>query len=161
MVSVVSDIRKSSYFGGYNDRGDAELLYPISQVHLVMDKSLSVGRVYQVPIPTQQYEDYHLAVDDEEELGLDGGACGCDCPHCAACRGNHAAKLPANFYVLSVPDDLYRRVLDEICDSKQMPCGMFFCGHHEDVSRPSIWIPVTIIILLFGGMGAAAFLLSS
>ena len=165
MMSVVSDIRKSAFFSGYNESGDAQLHYPISQVHLVMgDKSLTPGRLYQVPIDPEAFEDYHQTAEDVS-LGFGGGAgggpaCGCSCAHCLACQGKQSL-LPPNYYAVAVQEDLYRRVLDEICASKSMPCGLFFCGHHEDVSRPSIWIATIVVVMLFTGMGWAAVAVSA
>lgn len=160
MFSVVSDIRKSRFFAGYHESGHAKLSFPISQVHLVMDKSLVSGRFYQVPVDTEIYEDYHLSAEDLS-LGFEGThACGCPCSHCAGCRGKHEL-LPPSYYAIAVEDDLYRRVLDEICESRSMPCGLFFCGHHEDVSRPSILLAVLPIVSLLGTMGYLAYAMQS
>jgi len=40
-------------------------------------------------------------------------------------------------------------MLDEVSESKSMPCGLFFCGHHEDVRYPSIMIAVGIVAMMF------------
>ena len=50
---------------------------------------------------------------------------------------------------MSVDSDLYRRMMDEVIQSKTMPCGLFFCGHHEDVRFPDIKIAVAIVSLVF------------
>lgn len=59
---------------------------------------------------------------------------------------------------MTVNDDLYRRIFDEISASQSMPCGLFFFGHHEDVSQPSILIAGTIVFLVIVAMMAATIL---
>jgi hypothetical protein len=42
--------------------------------------------------------------------------------------------LPDARYVLNVDDDLFKRVLSEIADSRSYPCGLFYCGRQlEDI----------------------------
>jgi hypothetical protein len=77
-----------------------------------------------------------------------GGGCACTCNNCTSCTGKKA-MLPPRTYALGVQDDIYRRVLSEISESRSMPCGLFFCGHHEDVSHPSICIAVVLVAALF------------
>lgn len=163
LMSYRSDIRKSTYFREYDSgTGQATLSYPNAWVHLAMSPSLEPGRVYAVPVPTSVYDDYFLALQEQEDgsLGFDFdlgnlNGCDCDCAQCATCRGK-AALLPPRFYALGVREDLYRRVLDEICRSRNMPCGLFFCGFHEDVSRPSILLAVAVVACLLVAMAAAA-----
>jgi len=68
---------------------------------------------------------------------------------------NSIIKPPS--YLLPVSAKVYKRMVGEISDAHYMPCGLFFCGHHEDVSHPSIAIAVAIVILLFGFMAYVAF----
>eukprot|EP00538_Stauroneis_constricta_P011152 CAMPEP_0119557760 /NCGR_PEP_ID=MMETSP1352-20130426/9313_1 /TAXON_ID=265584 /ORGANISM="Stauroneis constricta, Strain CCMP1120" /LENGTH=665 /DNA_ID=CAMNT_0007604901 /DNA_START=113 /DNA_END=2113 /DNA_ORIENTATION=+ len=68
--------------------------------------------------------------------------------------------LPPPQYVLSVDESIYRRILGEISESQNMPCGLFFCGHHEDVAYPSIWIAVVIVSILFLLMAYASMVTS-
>lgn len=181
MISIVSDIRKSVFFGGIHEKsGKVQLNYPFGNVHLLpiereMDdlvnkgsKSLQLGRLYKVTIDDEEFEEYHRAAEDSSWLGdyeddMSHGFCGgerrcrCDCPNCATCSHKAGGLLPPNFFCLTVEDDIYQRVLDEICASQQMPCGLFFCGHHEDVSRPSIVIALCFVLALFGAMGLVAF----
>ena len=186
MVSVVSDISKSAFFAGVTDRGQVQMLYPTEHVRLIMQKSLPRGHVFCHPIDPSIYEAYHLAaeeiqqlqwenVEDEEDPCIASSSslqqhqhhgpqspykslqCRCRCNNCAGCTGK-TQLLPAHHYVINVPDDIYQRLLDEICASQEMPCGLYFCGHHEDVSTPSIWIAATIVLTLFSTMGAVAYL---
>ena len=88
--------------------------------------------------------------------------CHCTCPNCTTCvhRSSHSgASLlgqSTGTYCLAVEDTIYRRVLDEVCASQSMPFGLFFCGHHEDVSRPSITIAIAIVFVLLGTLGTIA-----
>jgi hypothetical protein len=210
MVSVVSDIRRSAFYGGIEEStGRVKMHYPLENVHLVpvlkesdlnsssrvfrgvdpraeadeLDAAgdeyypLRVGRLYKVNICNEEYEHYHLvasgenmswSLDDDDDDNNDGGMyndfagsgkkkCRCACANCATCE-HRPSVLPPNYFCLAVDDDLYSRVLDEICESQQMPCGLYFCGHHEDVARPSIFIAVTALTLLFVVMGSVAFL---
>ena len=125
---------------------------------------LTVGRLYgDVPVnAVQYYEDYVQISDDLENGGAPqwesleanprhpgaGGLCGCQCANCNACIGKQEL-LPPDNYVLPVSDDIYKRMIGEISESRNMPCGLFYCGHHEDVSHPSIRIAGTIVIILF------------
>jgi hypothetical protein len=269
-VSYVTDIRQSEYFSHYTQRGQAQLNFPSSRVHLIMNQQdleghddsyhysstapeqqrhrksraqtsppeetserslllppppppppplpdrwtpespdrksskagryhpptkhrsspaepLPVGKLYQVTIPHEAYENYHLDWEEEEDdefdddedddddflLAFDGGAkkgCRCKCPTCKrSCRYRSDGQqqqhqhppLPPCYYAMAVPDDLYRRVLDEIVLSREMPCRLFFCGQYEDVDRPSIGIAVVVIVSLFLLMGTAAYVLQS
>lgn len=168
LMSYRSDIRKSTYFEEFDTRtGRAKFTYPNSMVHLVMDegRSLVYGHVYSVPVPANVYEEYFMALQEQEDgsfsFDYDLGNmkfCGCECIHCAACRGK--IELPPRFYAISVRDDLYRHVVDEICLARSMPCGLFFCGHHSDVSRPSIFIAVVVVAILLTAMVIVALILA-
>jgi hypothetical protein len=89
--------------------------------------------------------------------------CHCKCPHCTTCV-HRSSKYGASVlgqstgtYCLAVEDTIYRRILDEVCASQSMPFGLFFCGHHEDVSRPSITIAISIVLVLLGTLGTMAY----
>jgi hypothetical protein len=189
MKSIVSDIRKSTFFNVNEKTGEAQLSFPHERVHLILvneaaaardihigpqqfrsctlNQSLKMGRLYQVPANEEEFEAYHLASACEDPSGLLYGGyvldmdafeyCRCRCFHCTNCTEKKNGKLSANYYCLTVDDGLYRRLLDEISSSQTMPCGIFFCGHHEDVRRPSICIPVVILVLFFGSMALSAF----
>ena len=89
--------------------------------------------------------------------------CHCNCPNCTTCvhrsstSGASLLGQGTGTYCLAVEDTIYRRILDEVCASQNMPFGLFFCGHHEDVSRPSITIAVAIVVVLLGTLGTIAF----
>lgn len=182
MVSIVSDIRKSAFYSENHEaktNGRIQLNFPSSYVHLGMSKSKKL-RLFQVAVDQEQYEAYHRVADesfswlgddddDEDDLNLDleyssppkKKKCQCQCPNCTSCQNKQKFALGPNYYLLTVPDNLYRSVVDEICASRSMPCGLFFCGHHEDVSRPSIGIATAIVLILFGTMAFAAYILQA
>jgi len=99
--------------------------------------------------------------------------CGCECPACYhGCTGRTLKngrrhdtlnnkdpfqKLPRATFALAVDENIYKQVLDEIDLESSMPCGLFYCGHHEDVDHPSIFIPVIILLTLFLAMVYVAF----
>lgn len=179
MVSVVSDISKSAFFGGVSETGNVQMHYPTEHVRLIMQESLPRGHVFCHPTDDAVYEAYHAAaeeiimqqwenVDEDDDLGLNmqhgslqhnnpykSLQCHCRCNNCAGCTGK-TRLLPRQNFVINVPNDIYRRLLDEISESQAMPCGLYFCGHHEDVSNPSIMIATGIVVTLFILMGVAA-----
>lgn len=188
MMSVVSDISKSAFFGGVTDSGQVQMHYPTEHVRLIMQGSLPRGHVFCHPIDPLAYENYHLIAEEVQLLQWEhieddpfdslpeGGRsrsgssgafnphkslqCRCRCNNCAGCTGK-ANLLPQHHFVINVPDDIYRRLLDEVVASSEMPCGLYFCGHHEDVSNPSIWIALSIVLTLFLLMGTAAYVTGS
>jgi hypothetical protein len=56
-----------------------------------------------------------------------------------------------------VDANIYKKVVGEISDAHGMPCGLFFCGHHEDVAHPSISIAMVVVAILFLSMAYIAF----
>lgn len=151
MGSYVTDITRSALYRGASETGVATFHLPKDNVHIVMDPTLHPGSIYKIPSvdENERFINYYLVAsggdhywqdlldDDDEEQG--------------------ANILPDNTYALSVGDDLYRRLFEEVSSSQCMPCGLFFCGHHEDVDKPSIVIALVIVCLLLVGMGALAF----
>jgi hypothetical protein len=126
---------------------------------------LQLGRLYKVPIAENEFEQYHRVAQDfdldSDDLNIDlwdEAKCRCDCAHCVSgcVYRQDGGVLPTNYFCLTIADDIYRRLLDDISDSQQMPCGLYFCGHHEDVSRPSIVIAVSVLVLVFVTMGLLA-----
>jgi hypothetical protein len=182
MVSVVSDISKSHFFAGVTDGGQVQMHYPAEHCRLIMQPTLPRGNVFCHPTDPAVYEAYHMAAEEVQQLQLEhmdddedddlphyGGPsagvapqnpyrsldCHCRCQNCAGCTGKHQL-LPIKNYVINVPDDIYARLFDEIIEAQVMPCGLYFCGHHEDVSNPSIMIATVIVALLFISMGLVA-----
>jgi len=88
----------------------------------------------------------HFHTEEIDLPNVDSG-CRCECDNCNDCYSRRK-PLPPTYYVMSIKSDIYRRMFDEVSESKSMPCGLFFCGHHEDVRYPSIMIAVTMVVLL-------------
>lgn len=152
---------------------------PSQDPYVPHEALMELGQLYKVGDSTKDYEKYHRATDDDfswlDEDGYFDNAsshhdyshsnagenhCQCECQYCMSCS-NKSSTLPQNYFCLAVEDNLYRKVVDEICSSSQMPCGLFFCGHHEDVSRPSIFIAIFVVGVLFLSMGAIAYEMQS
>merc|ERR1712238_155831 len=57
-------------------------------------------------------------------------------------------------YVLPIEEDLYQRILQEISDSHNSPCGLYHCcnASSKDGSHPHICIAVGILLVLFTGL---------
>jgi hypothetical protein len=176
-VSVVSDIRKSSFYSGYNaNTGNFEIHYPRENLHLSTSKDLHPGWIYAAQVDTEAFEDYHRSSEesmlwegeDLNNLGYRKFSCQCLACHqgCTGHEANHKSlkakdtfrALPRTTFVLAVEGCIYKRVLDEISQANGMPCGLFFCGHHEDVDRPSISIALVLVLILVIAMGRMAYL---
>jgi hypothetical protein len=190
LVSMRSNIAKSSMFAGVDEEGRPLLYYPYEAVRLVMipdhEKQerkgrdddtaeqedhlpLTIGHLY-VDEPGNMddfYEDYHR-ISDELEQGMTPQWESLDTHPLRKnkkleCEGyltqeDTKEALPPTNYVFAVSDDIYRRMFSEVADAQSMPCGLFFCGHHEDVDYPSVWIPTTLVIILFGTLLYLSFL---
>eukprot|EP00536_Pseudo-nitzschia_multiseries_P004649 jgi/Psemu1/302719/fgenesh1_kg.78_\ len=108
------------------------------------------------------YEEYHRVSDELEQQGTTPQWESLDIHPLKSKKGegagfNKQEMLPPTNYVLAVSDDIYRRMFSEVSSARTMPCGLFFCGHHEDVDYPSVWIPGTMVIILFGTLLALAY----
>jgi len=202
MVSMRSNIAKSSLFGGVDEEGRPLLYFPYEAIRLVMipdpekrgenstKKSrgrqkrytelsdedtaeqenhlpLTIGYLYSdVPNNIEDYyEDYHR-VSDYMEQGLTPQWESLDTHPLRKKKGQATEDLitgkedvlPPSNYVVAVSDDIYKRMLSEIADAQGMPCGLFFCGHHEDVDYPSALIPTVLVLILFATLLYLSFL---
>ena len=90
------------------------------------------------------FQNYHITVEDEVE------------PHFSfECQCNNRSprkQLPPSYYVMAVDADIYQRMIDEVSESMTMPCGLFYCGHHDDVDHPSIRIAMVGVTITFSVM---------
>lgn len=142
-----------------DDDSELERLYNVDEV-----PPLTRGHLYaEHPANLDElYEEYHR-LSEEMEMGMDQK----DQPgweslekrsskEGATLTGTILPLPPAN-YALAVGDDVYQRMFKEVAESRTMPCGLFFCGHHEDVRYPSIWIATTLVLVLFLGLFYLAF----
>lgn len=57
-------------------------------------------------------------------------------------------------YALTVNSDIYRRILNEIHDSKNVPCGLYFCCHGGDGAHTGVshndYVDITLAWVLLG-----------
>jgi hypothetical protein len=158
--SVVSDISRSAFYKEKTSSGKVRFHAPADRIRLVTDTDLEAGHLYRVRADDEEdgYIQYTLQSEEAGDFPLmDDDGCGCECNACVRCQHKMEQMLLSVNYELRVPDNLYQRVLGEISDSKQ-PCGIFFCGHHEDVDRPSILIAVVMVAIVFGALLAGTFL---
>lgn len=120
------------------------------------------GCVYKralVENESDYFQDYHLEPLDDNASAVvipTTAECQCACPNCENCHGRRK-PLPPSYYVMAVDADIYRRMFDEVAESMNMPCKLFYCGHHEDVDYPSIGIAVVGVVVLFAVMLWVAF----
>lgn len=155
--SYVADLSKSALFR-MDENGVVRFHAPKDQVTLVLDRELPEGYVYCHNRPDQyeRYEEYYLFGSTESYWLEDDEGCNCKCDACVHCTNRDEDLLPQLHFSIVVKDDLYQRMLTEVSDAQTSPCGLFFCGHHEDIAQPSIWIAVGVVLLVFGGMAYVA-----
>jgi len=191
MVSMRSNIAKSSMFAGVDGEGRPLMYYPYEATRIVTIPNkkkkkyggdiefsdedtaeqedylpLTIGHLYaDNPVNMNEYyEEYHRVSDDLEQQGFTPQWESLDThPLRNKKIGGEGAGfdkqqiLPPTNYVQAVSDDIYRRMFSEVSSAQTMPCGLFFCGHHEDIDYPSVWIPGTLVIILFGTLFALAY----
>lgn len=177
---------KSALVRGVTAEGMIQYQLPKDSFRLLVDNQLQEGAVYRRKLIDDEDDMYlefhtvedtfgdnqhdrHCAVDVEDPFGnllvhngggngapCDGRACKCQCERCKRCLDKQK-RLPPDLYVMSVDSSIYRRMLDEIIESRAMPCGLFFCGHHEDVRYPDIRIAIVAVMMLFSFLFWVAF----
>ncbi len=146
--SVTTNMAKSALFRGVTAKGTLQLQLPKDAFRVLIDSQLEAGCVYKRKLVDNEDEvfvDYHTV---EEGHPLEHSACVCTCANCQRCN-EKVKRLPPDLYVMAVDNTLYRRILDEIIDSETMPCGTYFCGHHEDVRHPDVKIAAAIVFVVF------------
>ena len=52
-------------------------------------------------------------------------------------------------YILTVDDDLYKRLIKEISDSVHLPCGLYYCCQESQSSRVSIGVAIFLLSIVF------------
>jgi len=148
--SVTTNMAKSALFKGVTDTGRIRLQLPKDSFRILMDCQLEAGSVYKRALVED--EDKFFIEFHEEEVHDDdldpNNACHCTCDGCNRCHEKQK-RLPPDLYVMAVDSTIYRRMLDEVIESRDMPCGTFFCGHHEDVRHPDITIAALIVAFVF------------
>jgi len=147
---VTTNMSKSSMLKEVSDKGVVRMQLPKDQFRLLSDRDLETGTVYKrvlVDDEDEYYQDYHMT-PLEDLPAARASDCQCTCENCTRCH-TRTKQLPPTHYVMAVKSDIFRRMFDEVSASKSMPCGLFFCGHHEDVRHPSVTIAIVIVSILF------------
>ena len=135
----ITDLQHSSLF--YEQNGRLLMRLPRDQVRLVMDSDLESGivSVEQWRSPDDTETSSYSVISQQQQQ-----------------QSEYVTKPPLR-YVMTVPDDLYRRVVSEMSYQLQPPCWGFFkcCHFHGDGERADIGFALVILtvvlILLFIG----------
>jgi len=150
---VTTNMSKSSMLKEVTYDGVVRMQLPKDQFRLLSDRDLETGTVYKrvlVDNEEEYYQDYHMTPLEDLPAARTSD-CLCTCESCTRCHGR-TKQLPPTHYVMAVKSDIFRRMFDEVSASKSMPCGLFFCGHHEDVRHPSVGIAIVIVSILFAAL---------
>mmetsp|Transcript_6545 Transcript_6545/g.14795 ORF Transcript_6545/g.14795 Transcript_6545/m.14795 type:complete len:520 (-) Transcript_6545:237-1796(-) len=152
---VMTDMTKSALFKGVTNKGVVKLQLPKDNFRLLSDCDLESGCVYKRALVDNEddyFQDYHTTINDTVESAFHPTSeCKCTCTNCQRCHSRRK-QLPPSYYIMSVSSDIYRRMFDEVSESMNMPCGLFYCGHHEDVDYPNIGIAVVGVVIIFAVM---------
>lgn len=121
----VLDVKHSSLF--YEQDGKLLMKLPRDQMRLMMDNDLEPGIV-----SVQQWrkaEDQYQGLTSVSQMEM----------------------TPPLKYVLTVPDDLYRRVVSEMSYRLMPPCWGFFkcCHYHDDHEHADIRLALVILTVTF------------
>jgi hypothetical protein len=146
---AVTDMTKSVLYKGITNRGVVKLQLPKDNFRLLIDRDLESGCVYKrdlVENENDYFQEYH-------NITIDTGVFEQHQQH----RPIRPPLLPPMYYVMAVDSDIYQRMLDEVSESRSSPCGLFYFGHHKDVSYPSIAIAAVSLAIVFSLMLWATF----
>ena len=157
------ETRESTGGRRYSDQSDDDTAE--QEDHL----PLEIGHLYSdEPVDIDDYYEAYHRISDELEQGLAPQWESLDAHPLSKLRRSGSdgqltqddkqGLLPPTNYVVAVSDDIYRRIFSEVSDAQTLPCGLFFCGHHEDVDTPSALIPTALVIILFGTLFYLAYL---
>ena len=135
VISVTTDMAKSSLFKGVTDTGRIQLQLPKDSFRILMDRQLEAGYVYKRKL-----------VDNEDEFFVEFHTLDETYPVNSI---ENQKRLPPDLYVMAVDSTIYKRMLDEVIASRAMPCGSYYCGHHADVRHPDITIAALAVAVLF------------
>lgn len=144
--SVTTDLAKSALVADVTETGRIRFQLPKDSFRMLMDSQLEAGCVYKRKLLDDEdaaFLEFHT-VEEGGPFSLEHGNCHCTCERCTRCHDKQKS-LPPDLYVMAVDSTIYRRMLDEVNASRTMPCGTFFCGHHDDVRHPDITIAALIV----------------
>jgi len=141
--STKASTSKSTSAIGYHERDEN------NNPNLDIEQSVNQRSLMKSSDEYSSFKDSSKNSNDEDEISLlfDGEQ--------LAFSNNNTNSADELRYVLTVDQDLYKRVLSEIADSKT-PCGFYYCCHHDHESDRvhicvAIWILLILFTLLFWG----------
>lgn len=164
---VVSDsLQQSSLLYMNEESGRLQIRLPNDNVRLLIDPHLEPGI-----ISVERMVPCHLSKFDPSDCITEGGGKQRELKDRISIprlgdgneeanlldRSGHSQALPSKYpwrdsepsYVLTVDDDLYRRLIKEMADSKLM-CGLYYCCHqNERQDRVSIGVALFLLGLVF------------
>ena len=126
--SQPNTIRRSVFFS-QSANGRIQFRLPSDKIHFVMDDTLEPGTLLLLhPIDTASHRLPLLVTSPSADI--------MDIFHSME-------------YVFTVDEDLYKRIVKEISDSKLIPCGFYYCCHEAGDKKVNIWVAVVILFLVF------------
>jgi hypothetical protein len=166
--SVVTDTLHSNLI--YEQDGRVLMKLPRDQVRLMMDSDLEPGI-----LSVEQWRKRQDVIASEQEriFRLEGGLVDDDLPSWEdplTTKGGGQQPLstvkklmddddddPELYYVLTVPDDLYRRVVSEMSYAAHPPCwGFVKCCRHEsekaDIKLALLLLSIIMLLMMIGSL---------
>jgi hypothetical protein len=124
--------------------GRVQIHLPKDDVRLVMDPNLEAGILCVVVTEDEsKFQLYHT----NSTVGAAKGR------PTHTSRPDESQKVPPLTYILTVDDDLYKRVLNELAERWSQPFGLYFCTHETDeTSRVSPWFAGMILSVILIAM---------
>lgn len=160
-IPAISDIRKSSL--SFMNNGRMQIRLPSDKVRLLMDDHLEAGILCvekdalvrssadrssaQDDVNREEAQNSLFMADDENIIG-ENISNNYDYSLSRANRNEAASSLKELRYVLTIDQDLYKRVLTEVVDS-QTPCGLYYCCHDYESKTVNINVAVGILFVVF------------
>lgn len=129
--------------------GRVQIHLPKDDVRLVMDPNLEAGILCVVVTEDEsKFQLYHT--------NSTVGAAAKARAHTSRIHeeeSHEGKKVPPLTYILTVDDDLYKRVLNELAERWSQPFGLYFCTHETDeTSRVSPWFAGMILSVILIAM---------
>lgn len=117
--------------------GRVQIHLPKDDVRLVMDPNLEAGILCVVVTEDEsKFQLYHSSSSSTNKRHTTKDET----------KEEEDKKVPPLTYILTVDDDLYKRVLNELAERWSQPCGLYFCSHETDeTSRVSAWFAALIL----------------
>jgi hypothetical protein len=159
----VDEVAISTLFERNLDTGHVHVHLPKDDVRLVMDPNLEPGILCHILGNDEDFEAYHdlqsrpllntmsMESSDSDDSSQDEKK---DEEYGKIKKKQKRKKrrkrkvVPPLTYILTVDENLYKRVLHEVADQWSTPCGLYFCGRETEDSRPSILVAFFLVGLV-------------